>query len=199
LKAIDAMVAVHANVEAKRGAKIPDWAYRDVIFMLIDYSIRSFEVLERDLTSSEKNEVFLVFNRIGIRMGLTGLPETFEQWQTMRQEHLNANMLHSHYTDDLFKQYRKHLGSIRYRILLDVQTVIVPATVRDLLGFRKIAFLYPLLALYKASRLVNADWILRALLLPPNYKEQIMALDHAPAKREVFNKEPVGRCKHAAG
>src|SRR6188474_420871 len=42
-KAISTMAKIHAGVENKRGAAIPDWAYRDVLFMLIDYSIRSFE------------------------------------------------------------------------------------------------------------------------------------------------------------
>src|SRR5689334_12783914 len=32
LRAIDAMTRIHADVEAKRGASIPDWAYRDVLF-----------------------------------------------------------------------------------------------------------------------------------------------------------------------
>src|SRR6187397_1935307 len=80
LRAIDSMATIHSHVEAIRGSTIPDWAYRDVLFMLIDYSIRSFEVLERELTADEKNEVFQVFNRVGIRMGLTGLPTTFEKW-----------------------------------------------------------------------------------------------------------------------
>src|SRR3954470_879055 len=31
LKAIDAMRQIHATVEEKRGASIPDWAYRDVL------------------------------------------------------------------------------------------------------------------------------------------------------------------------
>ncbi|MEJ7768124.1 MAG: oxygenase MpaB family protein, partial [Chitinophagaceae bacterium] len=61
LRAIDAIAAIHTGVEAKRGARIPDWAYRDVLFMLIDYSIRSFEVLERKLNWAEKQEVFQVF------------------------------------------------------------------------------------------------------------------------------------------
>src|SRR3982750_4451649 len=50
LKAIDKITAIHVAVENSRGAKIPDWAYRDVLFMLIDYSIRAFEVLERKLS-----------------------------------------------------------------------------------------------------------------------------------------------------
>src|SRR5687767_7721830 len=53
LYAIDKITAIHKNVEEDRGAKIPDWAYRDVLFMLIDYSIRSFEALERKLTEEE--------------------------------------------------------------------------------------------------------------------------------------------------
>src|SRR5204863_982080 len=31
-KAIDTMAKIHAGVEGKRGAAIPDWAYRDVLF-----------------------------------------------------------------------------------------------------------------------------------------------------------------------
>src|SRR5882757_9952829 len=65
LRAIDAMAAIHGSVESKRAVSIPDWAYRDVLFMLIDYSIRSFELLERKLHSFEKNEIFQVFHKVG--------------------------------------------------------------------------------------------------------------------------------------
>jgi uncharacterized protein (DUF2236 family) len=178
LRAIDTMAKIHANVEAKRDEKIPDWAYRDVLFMLIDYSIRSFEVLERDLSSAEKNEVFQVFNTVGNRMGLSGLPHTFEQWETMRHEHVNQNLQHSHYSDDLFSQYRKHLGAIRYNILLEAQTLVVPHTVREMLGFRKISLLHPLLVLYKVSRSLKIDWLLKELVLPAKYKKEIKGLDN---------------------
>src|SRR5512140_1323366 len=49
-KAIDTMRQIHTGVERSRGASIPDWAYRDVLFMLIHYSIASYELLERKLT-----------------------------------------------------------------------------------------------------------------------------------------------------
>src|SRR5687767_12304547 len=39
LKAIDKITSIHAAVENNRQAKIPDWAYRDVLYMLIHYSI----------------------------------------------------------------------------------------------------------------------------------------------------------------
>src|SRR5580658_698232 len=61
LNSIDQITAIHRGVEKNRGANIPDWAYRDVLFLLIDYSIRSFELLERALTGEEKEEVFDAF------------------------------------------------------------------------------------------------------------------------------------------
>ena len=70
IKAIDRITAIHHGVEENRGAKIPDWAYRDVLFFLIDYSIRSFEVLERKLTDAEKAELFDVFCRLFIYSAL---------------------------------------------------------------------------------------------------------------------------------
>src|SRR5687767_16038752 len=37
--AIDKIRMIHEAVEQSRGSVIPDWAYRDVLFMLIHYSI----------------------------------------------------------------------------------------------------------------------------------------------------------------
>ncbi|MEY4930663.1 MAG: hypothetical protein RI909_1387 [Bacteroidota bacterium] len=173
------MTKIHAAVEVNRGATIPHWAYRDVLFMLIDYSIRSFEVLERKLTRDEKEEVFRVFNQVGCRMGLQGLPSTLEAWQTVRLEQVNQNLQLSSYTKDLFSQYRKHLGLLRYRILLETQQLIVPQPVHTLLGFRKISLLKPLIVLYKITRRLRLDWLLKALILPTPYKTQIKALDHS--------------------
>jgi hypothetical protein len=102
LRAIDAMTAIHSKVEAKRGTKIPDWAYRDVLFMLIDYSIRSFELLERKMSPEEKQEVFFVFNKVGKRMGLEGLPSNYADWVNMREVHLEQDLEYGHYTKDLF-------------------------------------------------------------------------------------------------
>ena len=132
LRSIDSIAAIHAAVEAKRGFSIPDWAYRDVLFMLIDYSIRSFELLERKLTKNERQEVFDVFFRVGLRMGIKGLPLTYEDWTDMRIEHMHRHLQQTHYTYDLFFQYRKHLGVIRYFILSLVQTLVCPTTLRDL-------------------------------------------------------------------
>lgn len=181
-RAIDAMAAIHMAVEAKRGYSIPDWAYRDVLFMLIDYSIRAYEVLEKKLSDAEKREVFNVFYRVGSRMGVKNLPLTYDQWVEVREKHLQENLQKSNYTVDLFKQYKKHLGIIRYTILIEAQTLVVPERVRSLLGFRNKSFLLPLLGLYKLSRFVQADKIFKALIMPPAYKAEIKALDANPHK-----------------
>jgi hypothetical protein len=178
-RAIDAMAAIHSAIETKRGMSIPDWAYRDVLFMLIDYSIRSFEVLERPLSKPEKQEVFDVFNRVGKRMGLKGLPENYDAWLKMRGEHLAENLEHSIYTEDLFRQYKKHLGFVRYKILLEVQTLVAPLAVRQGMKRFKTSFVNNLLGLYKVSRLINADGFLKSLILPSKYKKEIKGLNIA--------------------
>ena len=48
-KSIDMLRQIHGTVEQNRGAVIPDWAYRDVLFMLIHYSIASYELLEKKI------------------------------------------------------------------------------------------------------------------------------------------------------
>jgi len=175
--AIDKMTFIHSSVENSRGAKIPDWAYRDVLFMLIDYSIRSFEALERPLTNREKMETFDVFNRVGQRMGIRGLPETWGQWQVMREEHLKENLKKSHYTIDLFKQYRKHLGIIRYFLLLEAQALVAPPTVKKYLGLHRFSMIRLILPIYKLFRKIKMDRIIKKMILPPNYQEQIRGLD----------------------
>jgi hypothetical protein len=181
-RAIDSMAAIHSAVEAKRGYNIPDWAYRDVLFMLIDYSIRAYEVLEKKLTYAEKREVFHVFYRVGSRMGVKDLPQTYEDWVVTRAQHLQQNLQKSDLTDDLFKQYKKHLGTLRYTILIEAQTLVVPARVRNLLGFRNKSFLQPVLGLYKLSRYMQADKVFKALIMPAAFKAEIEALDAIPTK-----------------
>src|SRR5215217_5521251 len=78
-KAIDTLRQIHTTVEQNRGANIPDWAYRDVLFMLVYYSISSYELLEKKLSEAEKEEVYNVFYRVGARMGLKDLPLTYTE------------------------------------------------------------------------------------------------------------------------
>ncbi|MGA9326767.1 MAG: DUF2236 domain-containing protein, partial [Salegentibacter sp.] len=151
---------------------------------LIDYSIRSFELLERKLDLSEKEEVFSVFFRVGQRMNIKDLPENFEYFKKMRQNHLEQHLCKGEYTVDLYRQYRKNLGPIRYRLLMETQSLVVPKTARRMLSLRDFTLLSPLLFLYKISRRLDLDGILKSLILPLDYKEEISALDHSEVKTE---------------
>ncbi|MFL5789837.1 MAG: oxygenase MpaB family protein [Flavisolibacter sp.] len=177
LRAIDKMGQIHSQLELNRGYKIPDWAYRDVLFMLIYYSIASFELLERKLSDSEKYEVFTVFRNVGERMGLKDLPDTFEDWKTMRNDHLNKDLEKNNYTVHLYEQYKKHLGAIRYALLKEVQILIAPEQVIQMLSLRKRSPLLLFVPLYKLSRKIKTDIIIKELLLPSEYKSRIKELD----------------------
>ncbi|AYL96256.1 oxygenase MpaB family protein [Mucilaginibacter celer] len=179
LKAIDRITAIHHGVESARGSQIPDWAYRDVLFLLIDLSIRSYELLEVPLTGREKKEVFDVFNRIGQRMQLKNLPADYLQYLQMRQTHLEQNLVKSEFTTDLYRQYRKHLGPIRYLILKQAQLLTVPEQVSRQLPIGRLAWLRPVLKVYKAVKHLKPGRLFRDALLPVQYKTRIRQMDTA--------------------
>ena len=178
-KAIDQITAIHLAVEANRGSRIPDWAYRDVLFLLIDYSVRAFELLYRKLSSAEKEEIYHTFYRMGLRMNLKELPENYQDWVSVREEHMQQDLEKSRFTVDLYKQYKKHLGFTRFILLKEVQAQLVPPHVRQLLGLRKISLLMLIVPLYKFSRLLHLDRLVKALILPMDYKAQIKAVDQS--------------------
>lgn len=180
-RAIDAMAAIHAAVEAKRGQTIPDWAYRDVLFLLIAYSIQAFEVLERPLTGPEREEIVAVFCRVGQRMGIPGLPTSYAEWTAARARHLAEHLAPSPYTADLYRQYRHHLGPLRYPLLRAVQGLVVPPAVRTLLHLGSGAGLRPALALYQRTRQLAVSQWAKSALLPAAYRARIHALDGVPA------------------
>jgi hypothetical protein len=178
-KAIDTITKIHSAVEGSRGAAIPDWAYRDVLYMLVHYSIAAYELLERKLSYEEKKEVYDVFYRVGARMGLKELPRTYREWLPDREAHLMQDLRQSRYTADLFKQYRKHLGPLRYKVLTEGQKLVVSRRVKELLHFSDHSLLKPVVWLYKISRLMKLDRVLKNMLLPPEYKDQVNGLDVA--------------------
>lgn len=176
--AIDKITAIHAAVENSRQAKIPDWAYRDVLFMLIHYSIVAFELLERKLTEKEKDELYNVFFRVGLRMNLKDLPVNYSDWVIIQQQqHLLADLQQTHFTRDLYKQYRKHLGSFRYWLLLESQKLVVPVIVSELMNFKQMKWMRLIIPFYKFSRVLKLDGLLKSVILPSKYMTEIKVLD----------------------
>ncbi|WP_298392597.1 oxygenase MpaB family protein [Flavobacterium sp.] len=173
LATIDKITQIHQGVEKSRGQTIPDWAYRDVLYMLIDYSILSFELLERRLEINEKEEIFDVFSRLGIRMGLKNLPINYNNWIIDRTIHLENNLQKGTFTIHLFEQYQKHLGNSRYFILLEIQKILVPKIVFKMLFETSYFPTKTLLMLYKISKIVKLDHLVKLILLPKKHKESI--------------------------
>lgn len=176
-KAIDKITMIHSAIENNRGGKIPDWAYRNVLFMLIYYSQAAFELLERKMTADEKAELFDVFNRVGLRMSIKDLPRSYPEWVVVREQHLHQDLMKSNFTVDLYRQYKKHLGRVRYRLLLELQKKIIPDTARQLLNLKKFSLLTPVLFIYKQSRKIKLDRFLKSLVLPAAYRKQVMNMD----------------------
>ncbi len=173
LATIDKITQIHQGVEKSRGQTIPDWAYRDVLYMLIDYSIRSFELLERKIELNEKEEIFDVFSRLGIRMGLKDLPNNYKDWEIDRIQHLENDLLKGKFTIHLFEQYKKHLGNSRYFILLEIQKILVPKMVYKMIFERSNFPTKTLLKLYILSKTLKVDHVVKVILLPKKHKESI--------------------------
>lgn len=179
-RAIENINQTHASVEFSRGDIIPDRAYKDVLFMLIDYSIKAFETLERPLNPLEKQEVLKVFTEVGHLMNLKNLPKDMKSFKIMRHKHLHLDLVYGKLSKDLYTQYRKHLGLLRYRLFLETQILVVPKRVRQLLNLRSFSLLYPMVSIYKILRRVKLDRLLRKMILPYSYKKEIQALDKLP-------------------
>ena len=179
LAAIDNIAAIHKGVEQKRGGSIPAEAYLDVLFMLIGYSISGFELLERKLSRGEKEEVFNVFSRVGRRMGLVGLPEQYSEWELLREQHLRTRLERSDFSVDLYHRYRQSLGPVRYGLLLQAQILLVPRSVRRLLGLPAFPFLYPAIPLYNLVCFLHLEKGVKTVLLPVAYRAAVFQLDMA--------------------
>ncbi|GAB3900292.1 hypothetical protein GCM10028803_22900 [Larkinella knui] len=175
--AINRMRAIHGGVEKSRGYQIPDWAYRDVLYMLIDYSERAFQLLHRPLTNPEREELFDTFLRVGEGMGVPELPQNYADWQTDRRLHLDRDLAHSSFTDQLFVRYREELGNWRYGLLLQAQSLLVPDQVRKRLPLPEKPALASMMWLYKVLERLRLRALTQRILLPSAYLHQIRELD----------------------
>jgi uncharacterized protein (DUF2236 family) len=169
--------AVHRAVERARGQRIADWAHRDVLYMLIDYSQRAYEMLHGSLTTVEQDDLYEGFLRVGHGLNVECLPATFAEWQTDRARHLERDLVYSEFTRQLFEQYRKHLGWWRYQLLLDLQALLVPAHVRALLRLSAKPILVSSgVSLYALIARTGLQEPTRRMLIPRAYWHQVHGL-----------------------
>lgn len=171
------IASIHAAVERGRGMRIPDWAYRDVLYLLIDYSQRAHELFHAPLSSVDRDDLYSGFFRVGRGLGLTQLPATFREWQVDRNVHLERDLVYSEYTKILFDQYRRQLGRWRYQLLLELQAMLVPERVGGLLGLApKRSLMRPLVTAYSLVAQLGWQAPVQHALIPKAYWPQIQSL-----------------------
>jgi hypothetical protein len=161
--------AIHGAVERQRGQTIPGWAFRDVLYMLIDYSERAHRMLYGPLGDAEREELYAVFRRVGEGLNIEGLPEGYGHWRGDRLSHMKRDLTFSRHTALLYEQYRRHLGVWRYQILLGVQALLVPDLVRRLLRLRRRAVFSALVGGYSHLDVPGLRPLVRRLLIQPRY------------------------------
>lgn len=168
---------IHSGVERARERTIPDWAYRDVLYMLVDYSQRAFELLRRPLTPEERAELYAAFRRLGEMMNIRELPDEYAEWRKDRRIHLERDLDYSACTKELYERYRMALGEWRYRLLLNVQALIVPRRVGRLLQLSADNPLSYLLWSYGIVDRLNLQTLVRRALLPPEHRPAVERLN----------------------
>jgi hypothetical protein len=171
--------AVHMSVEQKRGDLIPAWAHRDVLYMLIDYSERVFRMLYRPLRAEEQQELYDVFWRTGVALQIPDLPESYDEWQRDRQLHLEQDLAFSPHTAALYAAYRRDLGLWRYTLLRQVQAVLVPEHVHQLLDLPKLTWLRSTTLIYPILIRLGLRSLIQRMIIPPQYVEAVRNLQAA--------------------
>ena len=176
-RALDRIRAAHEAVERQRGASIPAWAHRDVLYMLIDYSERAHELLARPLTEDEQRELYDVFYRVGTGLCIPDLPRTYADWKADRDVHMHRDLFPGDGTADLYARYRQHLGSWRYQLLLRTQSILAPEHVRGLLRLKRAAWLRPLVRFYPVFVRLGLRSFIQKLLIPSRHLSSVRSLE----------------------
>ena len=176
-RTLERINSIHGAVERQRGQTIPEWAFRDVLYMLVDYSERAHRMLYGPLSPAEREELYAVFRRVGEGLKIKDLPEDYAQWRTDRRAHLARDLTFSKHTALLYARYRKHLGEWRYRILLQVQGQLVPERVRRLLRLSRWAVFSALIEGYGYLVVPGLRPLVRRLLVQPQYWSEVDKFD----------------------
>ncbi len=176
MAAIEKINKIHKAVETERGMEIPQWAYRSVLYMLVDYTTKAGKMLYHNLTIHQEEEICRVFMRMGLLMGIKQLPATLPAWKKQRQQHLMAYTAATHHTTALYTSYRTHLGWLRYHMLCHIQAAMCPQAVLVHSGIRKHWWAISLLSSYLHIRRSIVGRSTVRWLMPPQYQASFAAM-----------------------
>jgi uncharacterized protein (DUF2236 family) len=168
---------IHQHVETARGMAIPDWAYRDVLFILLDYGERAHAIVYGPLSAAERQEHFDAIMALGQAMRLPGLPTTYAAYQAQRHQQLLDDYAPSQLMERLFASYRAAIGPWRYWLLRHIQANLLPTELRPVVGLRPNWLVGGILRCYRylPGRGTKPRWLYR-LLLPGAMVDQIYRL-----------------------
>jgi uncharacterized protein (DUF2236 family) len=184
IEAIERINRLHRGVEQARGEEIPQWAYRDMLFILIDYGERAHEVVFGAMTEAERASHFGVGLALGRAMHFSGLPSTYADYRDQRHRQLLEDYARSPLTDELYASYRRALGPWRYRLLRLVQASVLPGELRDVLRLEPHPLVDELLHCYHfVPGGGNKLRPLHGVLLPGRFVRQLRKMERAPATR----------------
>lgn len=134
--AIASITRIHRHVEAARGAPIPEWAYRDVLFLLIDYGERAHTIIYGPMSASDRQAHFEAILALGRAMELPGMPASYAAYLAQRHQQLVDDYAASALTERLFDSYRAAIGAWRFRLLRLIQASLLPEELRPVLGLQ---------------------------------------------------------------
>jgi hypothetical protein len=176
-KAIHSINNIHTGVERSRGREIPQWAYKDVLFLILNYGERAHEIVYGPLTEQERNSYFEAVMALGQAMHLQELPQTYVQYQQQRKHHLQNDYEFTQLSQQLMNGYCKALGPVRYWLLKLVQACVVPEEIASIMGLKPNPVIRGLLRLYRflpggGNKL---RW-LQSFILPKQFSSQLRNL-----------------------
>jgi uncharacterized protein (DUF2236 family) len=183
LRTLERINSIHGAVERQRGQTIPDWAFRDVLYMLIDYSERAHAMLYGSLSAAERAELYAVFKQVGEGLNIKELPEDYARWRADRKVHLERDIAFSKHTARLYARYREQLGEWRYQILLQIQGQLVPERVRRLLRLRRSVVFSALVEGYGYLVAPGLRPLVRRLFVQPRYWDEVDKFDRSVSVR----------------
>jgi hypothetical protein len=183
-EAIGRINRIHRRVEEARGEEIPQWAYRDMLFILIDYGERAHEVVFGPMKEAERISHFRVALALGQAMHLSDLPTTYTEYRDQRHQQLLEDYARSPLTDELYASYRRALGPLRFRLLRLVQASVLPEELRDILRLEPSPVVEELLRCYRyVPGGGNKLRPLHGALLPGQFVKQLREMERAPDVR----------------
>ena len=182
--AVERINRIHRRVEEARGEEIPQWAYRDMLFILIHYGERAHEVVFGSMTEAERASHFGVALALGRAMRLSGLPTTYAEYRYQRHRQLSEDYTYGLLTHELYASYRRALGPWRYRLLRMVQASVLPDELRGVLRLEPHPLVDELLRCYRfVPGGGNKLRPLHGVLLPGRFVELLRKMERVPATR----------------